>query len=68
VVVMAAEIKFDLVDEAVTCAMNGCNNDSSAWVTSGALDLVATPFCSVCAALKFSQWMVETHVAPEGMR
>ena len=52
---MAAEIKLENVDEAVTCAMNGCTNDSSAYVTCGQLDLVRTPFCSVCAAMKFAQ-------------
>ena len=63
-----AAIAFEMVDGAVTCSMNGCQNDSSVYVTSGALDLVRTPFCSVCAPYKFAQWMLKMHVDPESIR
>lgn len=56
-----AMLEFDIVDEPVACSMNGCDDDSAVYITCGAIDLWKTPFCSVCAPLKFAQWMVEIH-------
>lgn len=61
---MAAVLEIEFIEEAVACSIEGCVNDSSVYISSAVIDCWDTPFCSVCASLKFSQWMVAMHLGP----